>query len=96
MWQSDIISSKPFLPYNIIPNHTVDNNPSHDNEINASGKEECILQFFLPQIKNYKGCHRNDSFYKPCPSNNMNSNPRGQIGNGDNQRWSRADMHSAM
>ena len=54
MWQSDIISSEPFLPSNIIPNHTVDNNPSHENEISASGKEECILQFFLPQVKNYK------------------------------------------
>ena len=54
MWQSDIISSEPFLPPNIIPNHTVDNNPSHENEINGSGKEEYILQFFLPQVKNYK------------------------------------------
>ena len=54
MWQSDIISSKPFLPSNIIPNHTVDNNLSHKNEINALDKEECILQFFLPQVKNYK------------------------------------------
>lgn len=54
LWQSDIISSEPFLPPNIIPNHTVDNNPSHENEINGSGKEEYILQFFLPQVKNYK------------------------------------------
>ena len=54
MWQSDIISSEPFLPSNIIPNHTVDNNPSHKNEINTSDKEELILQFFLPQVKNYK------------------------------------------
>ena len=54
MWQSDIISSKPFLPSNSIPKHIVDNNPSHKNERNASGKEECILQFFLPQVKNYK------------------------------------------
>ena len=54
MWQSDIISSKPFLLSNIIPNHTVDNNPSHENDRNASGKEEWILQFFLPQVKNYK------------------------------------------
>ena len=54
MCQSDIISSKPFLPSNIILNHTVDNNPSHKNEINALDKEECILQFFLPQVKNYK------------------------------------------
>ena len=54
MCQSDIISSKPFLPSNIIPNHTVDNNLSHKNEINALDKEECILQFFLPQVKNYK------------------------------------------
>ena len=54
MWQSDIISSKPFLPSNIIPKHIVDNNPLHENEINASGKEEWILQFFLPQVKNYK------------------------------------------
>ena len=48
MWQSDIISSKPFLLSNIIPNHIVDNNPSHENETNASDKEEWILQFFLP------------------------------------------------
>ena len=54
MWQSDIISSEPFLLSNIIPNHTVDNNPSHENEINAPSKEEWILQFFLPQVKNYK------------------------------------------
>ena len=54
MWQSDIISSEPFLPSNIIPNHTVDNNPSHENETNATDKEEWILQFFLPQVKNYK------------------------------------------
>lgn len=43
-----------------------------------------------------QNCHRNDSFYKPCPSNSMNSNPMGQIDNGDNQRWSRADMYIAM
>ena len=54
MWQSDIISSEPFLLSNIIPNHTVDNNPSHENDRNASDKEEWILQFFLPQVKNYK------------------------------------------
>ena len=54
MWQSDIISSEPLLPSNIIPNHTVDNNPSHKNEINTSDKDELILQFFLPQVKNYK------------------------------------------
>ena len=54
MWQSDIISSEPFFPSNIIPKHTVDNNPSHKNETNAPSKEEWILQFFLPQVKNYK------------------------------------------
>ena len=54
MWQSDIISSEPFLPSNIIPNHTVDNNPSHENDRNASDKEEYILQFYLPHVKNYK------------------------------------------
>ena len=58
MWQSDIISSKPFLPSNILPNHTINNNTSHKNERNASGKEECILQFFLPWVKNYKTATR--------------------------------------
>ena len=54
MLQSDIISSKQFLLSSSIPNHTVDNNPSHENDRNASDKEEYILQFYLPHVKNYK------------------------------------------